>query len=83
MNLIQRKRNIRRASAIVNYGLINACEITDRKIEDVKVVLNGPGAAGIATLELIKAMGVRHENVIAVDSKGVLYKGRSEGTRSR
>ncbi len=60
-------------------GLINACEITDRKIEDVKVVLNGPGAAGIATLELIKAMGVRHENVIAVDSKGVLYKGRSEG----
>ncbi|MCC7267058.1 MAG: NADP-dependent malic enzyme [Caulobacteraceae bacterium] len=59
-------------------GLINACEITGRKIEDVKVVLNGPGAAGIATMELIKAMGVRHENVIAVDSKGVLWRGRSE-----
>ncbi len=59
-------------------GLINACEITGRRLEDVKVVLNGPGAAGIATLELIKAMGVRHENVIAVDRKGVLYRGRAE-----
>jgi malate dehydrogenase (oxaloacetate-decarboxylating)(NADP+) len=59
-------------------GLINACEITGRNIADVKVVLNGPGAAGIATMELIKAMGVRHDNVIAVDSKGVLYRGRSE-----
>src|ERR1700744_1487495 len=59
-------------------GLINACKITGRKIEEVKVVLNGPGAAGIATLELIKAMGVPHDNCIAVDSKGVLYKGRTE-----
>ena len=59
-------------------GLINACRITRRKLEDVKVVLNGPGAAGIATLELIKAMGVRHENVIAVDRKGVLWRGRTE-----
>ena len=58
-------------------GLINACHITGRDLKDVKVVLNGPGAAGIATLELIKAMGVRHENVIAVDSKGVLYRGRT------
>ncbi|MFZ5668398.1 MAG: NADP-dependent malic enzyme [Pseudomonadota bacterium] len=59
-------------------GLINACEITGRRLDEVKVVLNGPGAAGIATLELIKAMGVRHENVIAVDRKGVLYQGRAE-----
>src|SRR5512146_1961776 len=59
-------------------GLINACFLTGRDIKDVKIVLNGPGAAGIATLELIKAMGVRHENVIAVDSKGVLYQGRTE-----
>ncbi|MGZ8407181.1 MAG: malic enzyme-like NAD(P)-binding protein, partial [Caulobacteraceae bacterium] len=59
-------------------GLINACEITGRKLEDIKVVLNGPGAAGIAILELIKAMGVRHENVTAVDRKGVLYRGRAE-----
>jgi malate dehydrogenase (oxaloacetate-decarboxylating)(NADP+) len=63
---------------ITAAGLINACEITGRRVEDVKVVLNGPGAAGIATLELIKAMGVRSENVIAVDRKGVLWRGRSE-----
>jgi malate dehydrogenase (oxaloacetate-decarboxylating)(NADP+) len=59
-------------------GLINACHITGRDLAEVRVVLNGPGAAGIATLELIKAMGVRHDNVIAVDRKGVLYRGRSE-----
>jgi malate dehydrogenase (oxaloacetate-decarboxylating)(NADP+) len=59
-------------------GLINACHITGRNIADVKVVLNGPGAAGIATLELIKAMGVHPANVIAVDRKGVLWRGRSE-----
>jgi malate dehydrogenase (oxaloacetate-decarboxylating)(NADP+) len=63
---------------ISSAGLINACHITGRDLKDVKVVLNGPGAAGIATLELIKAMGVRHENVIAVDRKGVLYRGRTE-----
>jgi len=57
-------------------GLINACEITGRDISKIKVVLNGAGAAGIATLDLIKAMGVSHENVIAVDSKGVIYRGR-------
>jgi len=63
---------------ISTAGLINACAITGRKLEDVKVVLNGPGAAGIATLELIKAAGVRPENCIAVDRKGVLYRGRTE-----
>ena len=60
-------------------GLINACAITGRKIEDVKVVLCGAGAAGIASLELMKAMGVRHENCIAVDNTGVIYKGRPTG----
>ncbi|WP_334160651.1 NADP-dependent malic enzyme [Phenylobacterium sp.] len=64
---------------ITAAGLINACHITGRDIADVKVVLNGPGAAGIATLELIKSMGVRHENVLAVDSKGVLWRGRTDG----
>ena len=59
-------------------GLINVCHLTGRELKDVKVVLNGPGAAGIATLDLLKAMGVPHGNCIAVDSKGVLYKGRSE-----
>jgi malate dehydrogenase (oxaloacetate-decarboxylating)(NADP+) len=63
---------------ITAAGLINACAITGRDMKTVKVVLNGPGAAGIATLELIKAMGLPPENVIAVDSKGVLWRGRTE-----
>ncbi|MDB5457050.1 MAG: malic enzyme, partial [Caulobacter sp.] len=67
------------SAIICAAGLINACHITGKRLEDVKVVLNGPGAAGIASMELIKAMGVRPENVIAVDSKGVLYQGRTEG----
>ncbi len=58
-------------------GLINACEITGRDISRIKVVLNGAGAAGIATLDLIKAMGVSPENVIACDSKGVIWRGRT------
>ena len=57
-------------------GLINACAITGRDISKIKVVLNGAGAAGIATLDLIKAMGVSPENAIACDSKGVIYRGR-------
>jgi malate dehydrogenase (oxaloacetate-decarboxylating)(NADP+) len=59
-------------------GLINACAITGRKLSEIKLVLNGAGAAGIATLDLIKAMGVRPENCIAVDTKGVIYRGRTE-----
>src|ERR1700712_4420057 len=60
---------------IVAAGLINACPITGRRLEDVKVVLCGVGAAGIASLELVKAMGVRAENCIAVDTKGDIYQG--------
>ena len=63
---------------IVAAGLRNAADITGRRIQDMKVVLNGPGAAGIATLELIKAMGVRPENCIAVDKVGVLHKDRTD-----
>ncbi|MBV9510828.1 MAG: NADP-dependent malic enzyme, partial [Caulobacteraceae bacterium] len=59
-------------------GLINACHITGRKLEEVKLVLCGVGAAGIASLELMKAMGVRSENCIAVDTSGVIYRGRTE-----
>ncbi|HXQ12162.1 MAG TPA: NADP-dependent malic enzyme [Caulobacteraceae bacterium] len=59
-------------------GLINACHITGRKLEDIKLVLNGAGAAGIASLDLIKAMGAKAENCIAVDSKGVIWRGRTE-----
>ena len=60
-------------------GLINACAITGRKLEDIKLVLCGAGAAGIASLELMKAMGVRSDNCIAVDNTGVIYKGRPNG----
>ena len=59
-------------------GLINACHIQGRRLEDVKLVLCGVGAAGIASLDLMKAMGVRAENCIAVDTTGVIYRGRTE-----
>jgi malate dehydrogenase (oxaloacetate-decarboxylating)(NADP+) len=60
-------------------GIINAAHLTGRKLEDLKVVVNGAGAAGIACLELIKSMGVKAENVILCDTKGVVYRGRTEG----
>ena len=63
---------------ISTAGLINACAITGRDLAEVKLVLCGAGAAGIASLELVKAMGVKHENCIAVDNTGVIYRGRSE-----
>jgi len=59
-------------------GLINACYLTDRKLSDVQVVVNGAGAAAIACTELIKAMGVRSDHVIMCDRKGVIYKGRTD-----
>jgi malate dehydrogenase (oxaloacetate-decarboxylating)(NADP+) len=64
---------------ITAAGLINACLLTGRELGDVKVVVNGAGAAAIACTELIKAMGVRHDNVIMCDRKGVIYQGRTEG----
>ena len=60
-------------------GILNACELTGRDISALKVVVNGAGAAGIAVLELLKAMGVAHDNAILCDSKGVIFKGREEG----
>jgi malate dehydrogenase (oxaloacetate-decarboxylating)(NADP+) len=66
-------------AVICAAGLINALHISKKKIEDVKIVLNGAGAAGIACIELLKAMGARHENCIVCDTKGVIYQGRTEG----
>ena len=63
---------------ITAAGLINACYLTGRELSSVKVVVNGAGAAAIACTELIKAMGVRHENVIMCDRKGTIYQGRTE-----
>ncbi|HYD06594.1 MAG TPA: malic enzyme-like NAD(P)-binding protein, partial [Reyranella sp.] len=60
-------------------GLINALHLTGRDIKEVKLVVNGAGAASIACIELIKAMGLPHENAILVDTKGVIWQGRTEG----
>ena len=64
---------------IAAAGLINACELTGRSLKEVTVVCNGAGAAAIACTELIKAMGVPHDNVIMCDRTGVIYQGRTEG----
>jgi malate dehydrogenase (oxaloacetate-decarboxylating)(NADP+) len=64
---------------IAAAGLINALHLTGRDMKDTKVVCNGAGAAGIACIELVKAMGVPNENVTLCDTKGVIYKGREEG----
>jgi malate dehydrogenase (oxaloacetate-decarboxylating)(NADP+) len=66
-------------AVICAAGLINALHLSGKKIEDVKIVLNGAGAAGIACLELLKAMGARHDNCIMCDTKGVIWQGRTEG----
>lgn len=60
-------------------GLINAVELTGKKFSDLKVVVNGAGAAGIACLKLIQNYGAKKENCIMVDTKGVIYKGRKDG----
>ena len=66
-------------AVICAAGLLNALYLSGKKIEDVKIVLNGAGAAGIACLELLKSMGARHDNCIMADTKGVIYQGRTEG----
>src|SRR5581483_2814075 len=64
---------------IAAAGLLNALELTGREIEKTKLVCNGAGAAGIACLELLRAVGFRPENLILCDTKGVIYEGRTEG----
>jgi len=64
---------------IAAAGLINALELTGRTIDNTKLVCNGAGAAGIACLELLKAIGFRPGNLILCDTKGVIYQGRTEG----
>eukprot|EP01037_Dinobryon_pediforme_P014991 gene14991-15129_t len=60
-------------------GLINACFLTGRELKSVKLVVNGAGAAAIACVELLKAMGAHPQNIILCDTKGVVYQGRTEG----
>jgi malate dehydrogenase (oxaloacetate-decarboxylating)(NADP+) len=64
---------------IATAGLLNALDITGRKMEDTKIVCNGAGAAGIACLELLRSIGFKPENLILCDTKGVIYKGRTDG----
>ena len=64
---------------IATAGLINALHLTKRDLKTTRIVCNGAGAAAIACIELIKSLGVPNANVILADSKGVVYKGRTEG----
>ncbi|MGB4102015.1 MAG: NADP-dependent malic enzyme [Alphaproteobacteria bacterium] len=64
---------------IATAGLINALDVTGRAIKDIRMVVNGAGASAIACVELFKAVGVPHENIIMCDTKGTIYQGRTEG----
>ena len=66
-------------AVICAAGLINALYLSGKKIQDVKIVLNGAGAAGIACIELLKSMGAKNNNCVVCDTKGVIYQGRTEG----
>jgi malate dehydrogenase (oxaloacetate-decarboxylating)(NADP+) len=58
---------------------MNSCEIVGKKLEEVKVVVNGAGAAGISCAKMFIAAGVKRENILMCDSKGVIYRGRAAG----
>jgi malate dehydrogenase (oxaloacetate-decarboxylating)(NADP+) len=64
---------------ISGAALINALEIQKKKIDKVKIVINGAGAAGIAVADLYVNLGIRHKNITMCDSRGVIYKGREKG----
>ena len=64
---------------IVLAGIINALDITGRNFKNVKVVINGAGAAGIACAEMLKFVGIPHDNVFMCDQNGVIFKGRQLG----
>ncbi|MFH1049479.1 MAG: NADP-dependent malic enzyme [bacterium] len=64
---------------ISGAALLNAAELVNKKLEDLKVVYNGAGASGIACSKFHISLGLKKENVILCDSKGVIYKGRTKG----
>ncbi len=66
-------------SIIAGAAFLNALEITGRKISDVRVVFSGGGAAAVACANLFLSLGIRRENLIMCDSKGVIYAGRKDG----
>src|SRR3546814_6140395 len=61
---------------IVGAAVLNALQVTGKKIEDVKVATTGAGAAGIACLDMLVALGVRKDNIVAFDRDGVIFSGR-------
>ena len=63
---------------ICTAGLMNAADVTGKKLEDIKIVVNGAGAAGISCARMFVAAGVKKENILMCDSRGVIYKGRDE-----
>jgi len=63
---------------ITSAGLLNALEITNKKIEDIKIVVNGAGAASVSCTRLYIALGAKPENIIMLDSRGVLHKDRTD-----
>ena len=64
---------------ITAAGIINALDLTGRRLEDTRIVVNGAGASGIACVELLKSMGLPHDNAILCDTRGVIYQGREKG----
>jgi malate dehydrogenase (oxaloacetate-decarboxylating)(NADP+) len=67
-------------TAIVSgAALINACFITNRKLSDIKIVVNGAGASAVACSNIFISLGVKRENLTMCDSSGVIYKGRKDG----
>jgi len=64
---------------IATAGLINALHLTGRELRNIKMVVNGAGAASIACVELLKSMGLPGGNVVMCDTRGVIYRGRTDG----
>jgi len=64
---------------ITGAALLNALEVAEKRIEEVRVVINGAGASGIACADFFVLLGVSPENLLLCDSKGVIYEGRAEG----
>ncbi|HLI63582.1 MAG TPA: NADP-dependent malic enzyme [Terriglobales bacterium] len=67
---------------ISGAALVNALELAGKRIDQIKLVVNGAGASAIACAEHYVCMGVKRENITMVDTKGVIYKGRQEGMNS-
>ncbi len=66
-------------AVIATAGLLNALDLTGRELADTRIVVNGAGAAAIACMEIVKAMGVLHDHVTLCDTNGVIYRGREKG----